>query len=73
MVYRETGKTNIAISINNRMANIWTRLHSGKQTQLSVIMHTIIKAMYDDQLSDYKSDWIAYTQNIFDSTGFSNV
>ena len=73
MVYGETGKTNITISIKERMVNFWMRLHYGKQTKLSVILFKVIKGMHDDPSSNYVSEWINFVKNIFDCTGFNNL
>ena len=73
MVYGETGKTHIELYIKERMVNFWMRLVNGKQSKLSAILYKIIKAKHEDPLNDFKSDWISYIKNIFDSTGFSNI
>ena len=73
MVYGETGKTDISINIKERMVNFWTRLHHGKQSKMSVILFKVVKGMHDDPLSGYKSEWINFVKNVFDSTGFNNL
>ena len=73
MVYGETGKVNVEISIKIRMVNFWMRLMYGKQTKLSVLLYNIIKAKHEDPESEYKSDWLTYIKNIFDLSGFSNI
>ena len=73
MVYGETGKVHIDLSIKERMVNFWMRLLHGKQTKLSVLLYNIIRAKHDDPTSEYKSDWITFIKNILDASGFSNI
>ena len=72
MVYVETGRTSIQLSIQKRMVNFWLQLNPEKQTKLSVALYKLMTGLHDGQSNNFKSECLIYVQSIF-SKGFNNV
>ena len=71
MVYAELGRFPISILIKLRMINFWNRIVKGKESKISHILYRILLNL--DRTDRYKSAWLSYIRNIFESCGLGYV
>ena len=72
MVYGETGRYPIEITIKKKMISFWTRLISGKQYKLDKIMYDCLLRKMSSP-GGYESPWLLHIRKILDHCGMSYV
>ncbi len=71
MIYGETGRYPVSISVKCRMLGYWIRLIQGKNKKLDVTMYNLMYQKLQDQ--SFSSSWLLSVKGILDSCGYSNI
>ena len=71
MVYGETGRFPLSISIKLKMLGFWTRLLQSANNKLSGILYQMIYMLHGSCQFSFK--WISFMQNMFNNLGFSYI
>ena len=71
MVYGETGRYPLYVTIFTRMVSYWAKLVNGTDNKLSKIIYMYVRKLSDK--GKMIDPWISFLQSIFDKCGLSNI
>ena len=71
MIYGETGRFPLSISLKCRIINFWARLIMAETTKISSIMYRIMFQLHVQNM--YKSEWISFIEKILNEAGMGNI
>jgi hypothetical protein len=70
MVYGESGRFPLSITIHSRMVSYWAKILQGQENK---IVSTVYRYLFSRHDNENVNLWISFIQHIFDSCGFSNI
>ena len=71
MVYGESGRKPLNITIQLRMVNFWIRIMTGSENKLVFQVYKLLRQMHNTNY--YSSPWIKEIEKIFNECGMGNV
>ena len=71
MVYGESGRKPLHITIQLRMINFWTRIVTGDENKLVFHIYKLLRQMHVN--GNYTSPWIGKVEDIFNNSGMTNI
>ena len=71
MVYGESGRYPLNVSINCRILSYWCKLLNDNENKLSSIIYRL--SYYNYVINDFKFAWIKHINDILNNCGFSNI
>ena len=71
MVYGESGRYPLHITIKLRMVNFWTRIVTGDENKLVFHIYKLLRQMHVNE--NYTSPWIGKVEDIFNNCGMRNI
>ena len=71
MVYGESGRKPLYISIQLRMVNFWLRIITGNENKLVYQIYKLLLKMHIN--NEYSCPWIKQIKNIFDKCGMRYI
>ena len=69
MIYGETGRQPLALTVSKRMISFWHRIKFGKQSKMSSIIFQFMQSLYNS--NTFKSKWCKKIKSILDEAGIT--
>ena len=71
MIYGETGRFPLSISLKCRIINFWARLIKAENNKISSTMYRIMLQLHLQ--NKYKSEWISFIEKTLNEAGMGNI
>ena len=71
MIYGETGRTPVEVTIKVRSLMFWFRLVNGRDSKLSVKMYNCLYQLYTT--AEYRSPWLEFIEGLLNEVGLTFV
>jgi hypothetical protein len=70
MVYDESGRFPLSLTIHSRMVSYWVKMLHGQENK---IVSTVYRYLFSRYNNENVNIWITFIQHIFDSCGFRQI
>ena len=73
LLYGETGTVPLQLTVLSRMVGLWLRIREGAESKIVSLLYKLSRSMHYSPRLAYRSAWISYLQEQFESLGMLDV